>query len=195
MRPGGAAVMAVPVDLALDPLVLQTARLTLRPLEPRDAPQILALFADPQVTDYMDIAPMTGLAEAKEVIDWACERRARRAGVRWAIRPAGSGVLVGTCGFNALETGRGRRGEVAYDLAPGLWGRGVMSEALAAVIAFGHDRLGLARLEAFVTAGNMRSCRLLERHGFMQEGLLRSHGYWKDRYWDQLVYGRLGPVD
>jgi ribosomal-protein-alanine N-acetyltransferase len=58
-------------------------------------------------------------------------------------------------------------------------------------MAFGYERLGLRRLEAMVTAGNQRSCALLERHGFVREGLLRDHGYWTGRFWDQIVYGRL----
>jgi ribosomal-protein-alanine N-acetyltransferase len=66
-----------------------------------------------------------------------------------------------------------------------------MSAILPHVMAFGYERLGLRRLEAMVTAGNHRSCALLERHGFVREGLLRDHGYWTGRFWDQIVYGRL----
>ena len=50
---------------------------------------------------------------------------------------------------------------------------------------------GLHRLEAFVTPGNTRSVRLLERHGFVIEGTLKDYGYWKGRFWDQLVFGRI----
>jgi [ribosomal protein S5]-alanine N-acetyltransferase len=57
------------------------------------------------------------------------------------------------------------------------------------LIDFGLDTLALHRLEAMVTPGNGRSCRLLERHGFVFEGVLAGYGYWKGRYWDQIVYG------
>ncbi|GAK46494.1 ribosomal-protein (S5)-alanine N-acetyltransferase [Tepidicaulis marinus] len=39
--------------------------------------------------------------------------------------------------------------------------------------------------------GNTRSIRLLERHGFEKEGLLRQHAYWKGRFWDQLIFGQV----
>ncbi|MDP3175823.1 MAG: GNAT family protein [Phenylobacterium sp.] len=183
------------VDLVREPLIVHTPRLMLRPLESRDAAQLLALFADPAVTEFMDIAPMTDLAEAAGVVDWANDRRAHNAGVRWGVRMAGEERLLGTCGFNLLELDRGRRGEVAYDLAPAHWGQGLASEALSAVIGFGAQRLGLHRLEAMVTPGNTRSVRLLERHGFVREGVLRDHGFWKGRFWDQMIYARLAPFD
>jgi ribosomal-protein-alanine N-acetyltransferase len=67
-----------------------------------------------------------------------------------------------------------------------------MDEVLPKLLAFGFNALGLRRIEAMVTAGNDPSCRLLERHGFEREGVLRDHAFWKDRFWDQVVYGRLG---
>jgi RimJ/RimL family protein N-acetyltransferase len=42
-----------------------------------------------------------------------------------------------------------------------------------------------------VTPANVRSIRLLQRHGFSREGVLRGYGFWKGRYWDQVVYSRL----
>lgn len=183
------------LDLAAEPLVWRTDRFVLRPLEAGDAPELLELFGDPAVVAFMDIEPLEDLEEAKGVIDWACERRAAGQGVRWTIRPLEGGRLVGTCGFNTLELDRGRRGEVAYDLARDQWGKGVMNEILPRLIAFGFEGLALRRLEAFVTPGNVASCRLLERHGFALEGTLRDYGFWKGRFWDQLVFARAdGPV-
>jgi len=170
---------------------LQAGAYSLRPLARGDARELLALFGDPAVVQFMDIDPLTGLDQARDIIDWARELAERGDGLRWSIRRAGEGRVIGTCGFNTLEFQRGRRGEVAYDLARAEWGKGVMSEILPHVIAFGFGPLGLHRLEAMVTIGNGRSCALLERHGFHREGLLRDHAWWKGRYWDQLIYGRV----
>lgn len=177
--------------LAGDGLVLHAGPYVLRPLEAADAEALLAIFGDPSVVEYMDIPPVTSVAEAEDIVAWAQRRREQGLGARWAVRAATGGPLLGTCGFNLLELDRGRRGEIAYDLARAYWGQGVMSEVLPHLIRFGFERLGLGRLEALVTAGNAASCRLLERHGFRREGVLRDHGYWKGRYWDQLLYARL----
>ena len=61
------------------------------------------------------------------------------------------------------------------------------------VIDFGWNRLSLHRLEALVTPGNDRSCAVLERHGFTREGVLAGFGFWKGRYWDQIIYGLTRP--
>lgn len=182
------------VDIAADPLVWRTERFLMRPLEDADGPALLALFADPAVAEFMDIDPLEDLEEALGIIEWASERRETGLGVRWSIRLQDGGPLIGTCGFNVLEMVRGRRGEIAYDLARDHWGRGVMSEVLPHLLRFGYEGLGLHRIDAMVTPGNDRSIRLLERQGFVREARLRDYGYWKGRFWDQLVYARMaGP--
>ena len=67
-----------------------------------------------------------------------------------------------------------------------------VDEVMPVVLAFGFNTLGLRRVEAMVTAGNQWSCNLLERHGFTREGVLRDHAFWKDEFWDQLIYSKLG---
>lgn len=168
---------------------LRAGEYLLRPLAVADAGELRTLFGDPEVTEFMDIDPLSSEAEALEIVSWAQDLAARGDGLRWGVRREGR--LIGTCGFNKIELDRGRRGEIAYDLERAAWGRGVMRQILPHVMAFGYGELGLHRLEAMVTLGNLRSAKLLERLGFRQEGVLREHGYWKGRFWDQMVFGRL----
>lgn len=170
---------------------LQTGTYHLVPLAEADAPGLLALFSDPAVAEFMDIDPLEDISQARDIIDWARELAGEERGLRWSIRRNSETTLLGTVGFNSLELERGCRGEIAYDLARTEWGKGVMSAILPDVLNFGFRTLGLRRLEAMVTVGNVRSCKLLERHGFICEGTLRDHAYWKGAFWDQLIYGRL----
>jgi len=80
----------------------------LRALSEADAPDLLALFSDPEVCAFMDIEPLLAEAEALDIIDWAEAQAAQGLGVRWGIRRAGEGRLIGTVGFNRIERGRGR---------------------------------------------------------------------------------------
>ena len=171
-------------------LELRVAEFSLRPLDASDAPDILTHLGDPRVVEFMDLDPLTDIEEAHQIVEWAAGQRTLGAGIRWAIRDS-SGAFVGTCGFNQFVVERGRRGEVAYDLSHAWWGRGVMSKILPELVDFALRRLGLHRVEAMVTPGNLRSCRLLERHGFLLEGELRGYSFWKSRYWNQLVYARV----
>jgi ribosomal-protein-alanine N-acetyltransferase len=171
---------------------LTTPRFTLTPLGPDDAEAMLAHLSDPAVTQFMDIDPLGELDEAQAIIGWTAAIRAAGTGVRWGVRERAGGAFVGSVGFNNLVWERGCRGEVAYDVSRRFWGQKVMDEVLPPVLAFGFLTLGLRRIEAMVTLGNEPSCRLLERHGFAREGVLRDHVFWKDQFWDQVVYGKLG---
>jgi ribosomal-protein-alanine N-acetyltransferase len=173
------------------PTRLETERYRLDRLQASDAEALFAHFADAEVTRYLDIDPLTDVAQAHGIVEWVERITTAGTGGRWAIRPRDGGAWIGTAGFNAIVRERASRGEIAYDLARAWWGRGVMGEVLPALIRAGFDALDLNRLEAFVTPGNERSSRLLARHGFRHEGLLRQYGRWRGRDWDQEIWGLL----
>ena len=179
-------------DLLAGELTLRTARFELAPLTPADGEDLFAALSDPEVVRFMDIDPHVDVAQTQAVIDWAERHRSAGQGVRWAIRRREDGGFVGTCGFNSLIFERGCRGEIGYDVRRAAWGQRVMNEVLPTLAGFGFGALGLRRIEALVTPGNTWSCALLERHGFEQEGVLREYAFWKDNFWDQIVYAKLG---
>jgi ribosomal-protein-alanine N-acetyltransferase len=170
--------------------VVRTERFDLAPLTRDEVDDLLVHFSDPRVTEYLDIQPLVDRSGAREVADWAEALRSSGVGLRWAIRDRAGG-FVGTCGFHLMTFERGRRAEIGYDLRPERWRQGVMAEVMPAALAFGYGKLGLRRIEAMVTPGNLRSCAVLERHGFRREGILRDYAFWKDRFWDQILYARL----
>jgi ribosomal-protein-alanine N-acetyltransferase len=85
-----------------------------------------------------------------------------------------------------------RRAELGYDLARDLWGQGLASEALTAVIRFGFSDMQLNRIEAQTIADNESSTRLLRRLGFVLEGTRRSYSWEEDgTFHDGAIYGLL----
>lgn len=162
----------------------------LMPLQPTDLLDLAAHFSDPLTLKYLDFEAFEGPDQALQVIEWADDMVAEGSGVRFAIRDPG-GAFMGTIGFHRIAMDNARRGEIGYDLRPLWWGRGVMAALMPAILAYGHQTLGLHRIEAMVTDGNQRSCRLLERHGFRFEGLMRGYGFWGGDFHDERLYGRL----
>ncbi len=181
--------MPSPSHPPLLPERLATEHFTMARLAATDAAALLVHFGDPEVTRYLDIDPLTDLADALGIIAWTGRIAAAGTGARWAIRTRDGAAWVGTAGFNAVVRERASRGEIAYDLGREWWGRGVMREVMPALLRAGFVDLDLNRLEAFVTPGNERSSRLLARHGFRHEGLLRQYGRWRARDWDQEILG------
>lgn len=94
--------------------------------------------------------------------------------IRYALTELANDRLVGTIGLNGISR-ENRHAEIAYDLAPGQWGRGLAGEACTALARWAVARLGLVRIHAHVLDTNTRSIRVLEKCGFTHEGTLRCY--------------------
>jgi ribosomal-protein-alanine N-acetyltransferase len=81
--------------------------------------------------------------------------------------------------------------ETGYDLNRAYWGRGVMREAMSAVLSYGFTTLELHRIEAIIDIQNVRSKTLLEKLGFTYEGNLRQRYYMDGRFEDEHYFGLL----
>jgi RimJ/RimL family protein N-acetyltransferase len=112
---------------------LATERLRLRSPVPDDASALLDILRDPEVTKYHSMPTLTTLAEAQAVLERLQQRYAARDAIRWAIELVEHGEMIGTAGLHRFDFEH-RRAEVGYEIARWLWGRGLMPEAVAAVI-------------------------------------------------------------
>jgi [ribosomal protein S5]-alanine N-acetyltransferase len=170
---------------------LETPRLILREIMPYDREAVFHLFGNAEVTRYNDVSQFPNIERADQLIDWMRQRYVERKSIRWAVTlRGGQDRLIGTCGFNLFDT-RSHFGEIGYDLHPAFWGQGIMTEAVGAMLRFGFFEVGLNRIEANVTVGNVASGALLTKLGFRYEGLMRQRGYWKEAYHDLEWYALL----
>ena len=83
------------------------------------------------------------------------------------------------------------RAEIGYSLHTDWQGRGLASEALQLVLGYVLEELGLRRIEADIDPRNLRSCRLVEKFGFVREGLLRQRWLVNGEACDSVIYGLL----
>lgn len=87
--------------------------------------------------------------------------------------------MIGTLGFSDFD--HFSRAELGYELSLEYQNKGIMSEALRAIIPFGFNELDMHRIQASVFLENQASIKLLEKFGFRREGLLRQYTYIKHR--------------
>jgi [ribosomal protein S5]-alanine N-acetyltransferase len=109
---------------------------------------------------------------------------------RLAIVSDATGELVGTIGFHTVSE-LNRTAEIAYDLRPSNWGRGIASAVCERVAAWSFEEYGFVRIQGTVLQGNSRSARVLEHCRFRYEGLLRSYRMVRGVPGDFAVYSRL----
>jgi RimJ/RimL family protein N-acetyltransferase len=173
-----------------EPLVLATARLRLRPLAARDAPALFALFSDPAVMRYWASPPWSSIDAAHELLARDAAAAAEGSHLRLALARADDDTLIGSCTlFGLVPTSR--RAEIGYLLARAHWGRGLMHEALTALVGHGFEGLNLHRIEADIDPRNVASRRTLERLGFVKEGHLRERWIVAGEVSDTELYGLL----
>jgi ribosomal-protein-alanine N-acetyltransferase len=99
--------------------------------------------------------------------------------------------VIGWCGFHTWYTNH-FRAEVGYALNyPEDMNKGIMSEALAAVINYGFNVMDLHRIEAFVAPGKSASLTLLEKFKFKKEGYLKEHYFKDNKLEDSVLYALL----
>ena len=106
--------------------------------------------------------------------------------VHFAIRD-GDEQLIGGCGFDDLAYGH--RAEIGYWLAKPFWGQGIMTDVVRSACAFAISKWKLVRIQAHVFEANRASGRVLEKNGFVLEGLLRKHHRKNGRFIDSNLYG------
>lgn len=164
--------------------------LDLRWLDQQDAPALLEIFGDPAVTRYWSSPPLPDLSAARQLVDEIQQLFASRTLFQWGICPHGAEEVIGTCTLLGLDYTHGRA-EIGFALARASWGRGLASRAVGLMIGFAFETLGLRRLEADVDPRNGPSLRLLERQGFVKEGLLRERWYQLGERQDSVFLGLL----
>lgn len=173
--------------------VIESARLRMRELELEDVDALYAYLSLPEVARWTDVPPMEVRDEAFELVEYARARFEAGKGLRWGIEERATGRLVGDIGFNGFEP-EDYSGDIGYILAPTAWGRGIATEAVAAVVRYGFerfDRFRLNRIEAVTDPENGASQRVLTKLGFTYEGLLRHHRFEKGRFVDECCFSFL----
>lgn len=142
---------------------LDTARLRLRPYRPADLDALHELWTDPQVRRYLWDDEIIPRAIAAQAMQASIECTAERGYGHWAVCARGDAAIIGFCGFRPFDDEPDV--EILYGLAPTHWGRGLATEAAAAMLAWGFDRHGFDRVLALTDAPNAASVRVMERLG------------------------------
>jgi RimJ/RimL family protein N-acetyltransferase len=103
------------------------------------------------------------------------------------------GFAVGAIGLHMGDDIHQHSAEIGYWLGEEFWNRGITTEAAQIVTEYAFQTLHLARVHAEVFHWNTASMRVLEKAGFVREGVLRKSAY-KDRQWvDEVVFARIAP--
>ena len=139
-----------------------------------------------------------GPDEIKDTIGFIRQAQTERfgdSGFHWAIHDR-TGESSGSAGaaigmISARPSDQPGRGDVGYWLGKPYWGRGLMREALTAVLDLSFGDLDHVKMEAEIFTDNVRSLKLVESLGMKLEGTIRSSHFKRGRWVDAHIYGIL----
>jgi ribosomal-protein-alanine N-acetyltransferase len=188
---------------------LPTDRTILRPVLLEDAEDVFQFRGDYEVTKYNSGVAFASVDQATKLIASMIEDYGTKKCVRWGITVPTGGVgeedgnsdvdivavssslpVRGMVGFNYWDQ-TDHRASVGLELHREEWGKGLMTEALTAVINFGFDKMKLNRIEAAVSVYNDKSLELLKRLSFVVEGVQREQYYEDGKYHDLVMLALL----
>jgi RimJ/RimL family protein N-acetyltransferase len=169
---------------------ITAGRVSLRWLTEADVAALFSVFSDTEVMRYWSCPPFVEVDEARKLLAHIHDGFSRRVLFQWGVARRPDDLVIGTCTLFHLDADN-RRAELGYALGREHWGRGLMREALTALLDFAFGELNLHRLEADVDPRNRSSIRALERLGFRREGYLRERWLVGGGVQDALFYGLL----
>lgn len=154
------------------PEVIESSRLLFRRPSVADAGEIFSRYAgDPEVMRFMSFPRHESLQETRQFLSWSDAEWERWPAGPYLIRSRGDNVLVGSTGLSFETPYRAMTG---YLFARDSWGLGYASEALRTMAAQAAS-VGVRRLYALCHTGHEGSRRVLEKGGFLREGVLRRY--------------------
>lgn len=158
--------------------MIETLRLRLRPMRGDDVDDLLGVFADPVVMASFGVDPFDR-SQMERWVQRNLDHQDRYGYGLFSVVHRTDSRFIGDCGLEHLEDGSGDV-EFGYDLRSDYWGRGLATEAAAAVRDHAFEVLNLPRLVSLIRHGNEPSRRVAAKIGMRPEADVTRHGqtYW-----------------
>lgn len=116
------------------------------------------------------------------------ERQEGKEGVFRAI--LADGKIVGNISVERKADVYRKDGEIGYMLKKEAYSHGIMTEAVRQICPLAYENLDLIRITGLVYEPNTASRKVLEKNGFILEGIMKKAVFKEDRIYDLCVYGK-----
>lgn len=167
-----------------------TSRLILRKLTPEVISFVFDNYTDEELMRFFGLNTAEALAKEKQKYTGGL-RTHNRSLLYFQLIDKTTGEVIGWCGFHTWYLDHSRA-EIGYILTNDAYkGKGIMTEALAPIVAYGFNVMQLERIEAFVGPNNEASLKLVGKLNFVQEGHLKKHYFKDNKLEDSLVFALL----
>jgi ribosomal-protein-alanine N-acetyltransferase len=169
---------------------LETNRLILRRAYITDAEPMFRNWAsDPEVTKFLTWPPHKNMDVTRSVVSGWMENYHKEDYYHWMIVLKETGEPIGS--LLASCFGRVPSAHIGYCIGKHWWHRGIMTEALQAVIGYLFEEVGFSRIESMHDPNNPHSGAVMRKCGMKYEGTLRQADRNNQGICDACYYGLL----
>ena len=155
---------------------LETHRLILRRYRIEDAEDMFNNWAsDPEVTKFLTWPTHSNVEVTRMLLNNWISRYDDGGYFNWAIEWKETGSVIGNIAVVKLNE-QTEAADMGYCMSRAFWGRGIMPEALRAVMDYLFDTVGMSRIAACHDVNNPKSGRVMEKAGMKTEGIFRGAG-------------------
>jgi ribosomal-protein-alanine N-acetyltransferase len=171
--------------------ILDGNRIKLRKLKISDSEVIRDFAKDKKITKYTFVTPPPFTKkQAQDFISKVDKERKKGISYYFGIELKENRKLIGMMNLIKIDQ-KNKNAEVGFWIAGRYQCKGLAKEALNLILDFGFKKLKLRRIEARVLHKNKPAQKLLEKTGFKLEGKLRKKTFFKNQWFDDLIYGIL----
>ena len=151
--------------------VLESDRLTLRPLRVEDDEAIFRLRSHPETFKYVDIKPYATVERARNFIKAVEKDIANAEAFFWGVALKDTDTIFGTIclwNFQKFKT----QAEMGFEIHPSEHGKGYGTEAVAAVLQWLKNQDDFEIIDGITHEENIPSRKLLKKSGFHNLGIV-----------------------
>jgi len=146
-------------------VIFETPRLRCRRWLPADVEPLFEVYSDPEGSRWIgDGQPITH-EQCEQWLNVTADNYFKRGYGMFALMDLQADAVAGFCGL--VHPGGQQEVEIKYAFLRSLWGRGLASEAVPALLNHASQRLGFKSVIATVAPENLASQRVLEKAGMV----------------------------
>jgi ribosomal-protein-alanine N-acetyltransferase len=168
---------------------LETERLLLRRIDANDVEEIKILRGNPEIMKFIPRPLIMNNEQALEYINLLDEKLENNEAINWAITIKGNPKHIGNIGIFNIQP-ENYRCEIGYMIQPEFHGKGIVPEAIKAVLDYSFDEVQFNSIEAVIDSNNIASERVLQKNNFVKEAhfLEKEYSERKERFVDIVIY-------
>lgn len=169
-------------------MIIETDRLVLCEYGKFHIKDYYKLKSCKEVWKYSTFIPVKEMEQAKSMLNGLIEERASGKHTFMALHKKEGNEFIGEAGIIGCNP-NANRCEIGYNLLPQYWMNGYAAEIAKGIVKYAFENLKFERVEALALQVNTASCRVLEKSGFVLEGVLRNYNHYESGYRNVCYYG------